>query len=207
MASTATNLLVFILVHCVWEVIIVFLLQRAVTSVSLTSEPLFFLIQNVCVFLLMNLNVLETHGLSRELDFMQLLFSLVFFLFDYFIFEISLHAHVKPWFLCNWLRSRIEALRHRVRLFALRLGRLPNVGLSRHRELGNRRVSLEWFRVSWEGAISSSTHLFGLLLHLRQGQLFLLLSILYPLLDFIPFSDFVLLFKLCSQGELTFFLF
>ena len=68
-------------------------------------------------------------------------------------------------------------------------------------------MSLERFRVSRERAISSATHLFGLLLHLRQSQLFLLLSILYSLLDFIPFADFVLVLELLFEGELTLFLF
>ena len=199
-ASTTTNLFLLILVHCIWKIIIVVLLKRGRTSITLTSEPLFFLVKNVCVFLLVDLDVLETHGLSREFDFLQLLFSLIFFLFDYFVFEISLHAHVKPCLLFDWLCSGFQALCDRVLLFALRLRRLPNVGLSRHCKFGDWRVSFERLRVSRESTISSSTHLFGLLLHVGQSQLFFLLSILYSLLDFIPFADFVLLFELCSEG-------
>lgn len=207
LASTSTNLFFFLLVLWIWKLIIVVLLEWGVTSISLTSEPLFFLIKNVCIFLLVDLNVLETYRLSREFDFVQLLFSLIFFLFDYVAIEISLHAHVEPGFPCDWLYSSFKAWRNRVLLFALRLWRLPNVGLSRHCKLGNWWVSFKRFRVSRERTISSSTHLFGLLPHLRQSQLFLLLSILYSLLDVIPFADFILESKLFFEGEFTFFLF
>ena len=83
-----------ILIHSILKIIIVFLLEPAVTPIPLASQPLFLLLEDVCVFLLVDLDVLEAYGLPRKFDLLQLLLSLIFFLADYFVFEISLHAQV-----------------------------------------------------------------------------------------------------------------